>query len=1307
MTEKFEQLSADRQRRIIEACREYEESRLDITPPSMQEFLERVPDEDRTDVLLELVAIDIELRLAASEETSIEDYVRQFPEHAESIGSTYAEVIGSIPVNQWPLAATGGSERLGDFVVVREIGRGGMGIVYEAIQESLQRRVALKVLPKHALLAGTAHQRFEREARAVARLHHNHIAEIYGTGEQGNVRYFAMQFISGSSLQSLIERLRSACPQPESAVRFVVALSDEEKHHRVATRIGQQIAEALHYAHGEGVLHRDIKPSNIMLDVQGKAWLTDFGLAKLLHEETGENLTEHGDVVGTLRYMAPETLRGQADGRSDVYSLGLTLFELLARRPAFGDVGREELLNQRLTAESPRLDAAVPHLPKDLVTIIQKSIDRESAARYQTAGELADDLRRFLNDEPIRARRVSQWERFRRWGRRNPLLASLILATFVLLNFSLVGSLIAAFHFKTLEGEQRQLAGEKGRLAEHNAKLAEQNGTLAREAQTERDRSTLLLADVLAKQGLNAAEEGNEREALLLFAGSAEKCQSLDSRRYRANVTRFQAVTRQMATLDQLLPWFDSAVPLSYSFHPQGDFVLARHRTMPRQVPIDIATGLEMRLPFSNQEIGGIAWTNDGTRLLVGGIGKITSLRFPQLDEPIVIDNVTPTASLVHLVATDLTGRYVAIASGADMRLWHNERNQFLGPPITQAKPIQEFVFSSDGEWLASVNQDNQLQAFATSQFGTAEVPVQPKFTGSHVMDDRGLRAPPRFLRRNSVLLTYPDAGQLELHELATPDRPQRIHHDLWQLTTLEPIDEELVFVGGIKGGGFLRLADQPPAIEQARDFAGEIFAATYNPVRRELIVGYSNRNTECWLLSERKRLPFPFTAVSGCVLAVHSPDHTRLLTTGIGAGQHSCLWKPPPTGLPQPNASGMYPMAIRRAAFSPNSRFVAVSDGIGRIVVQDLETHRQVGAIRLEPPAPIPFAIPLFLPDNERLLASVWLSPQQRELRVWNWRTGALLQTLPAPVEADAPHDSPMLVTADHKQLFVSLGKRRTAICVDLTQQELVAQTIGFENLASVFAISPDGHWVAGAQNDGGIWLMPRPTTADPQPNRQSIGLFTGFGWRMDFKFSWDMRRIAVSSRDAVVALWDLPQPISTLSPLSPPVTLNHPSGLHYSEFSADNRHLLTVSRDATARVWETDSGRMVGAPITSKNDIGARFRPHHDELLTVDYEGRFDVWDWHSTTKLWPSQPLMKNPGAIWGGIRSLTLSPNGRFAAIGGNGELSLIDLAPLDATDLPSPADLRLQAERLSGMRLLDNGNASKLTNEEWLSRVKPD
>ena len=182
------------------------------------------------------------------------------------------------------------------------------------------------------------------------------------------------------------------------------------------------MAQALEYAHRQGTLHRDIKPSNILLDVHGVAWVTDFGLAKAVEDE---DLTRTGDLVGTIRYMAPERFRGLCDGRSDEYSLGLTLYELLALRPAFDASDREGLLYQVNRVEPPRLRRLNPAIPVDLETIVHKAIEKEAEHRYDDAAELAEDLRCFLEDRPIAARRVSSTERLTRWARRNPGLATL------------------------------------------------------------------------------------------------------------------------------------------------------------------------------------------------------------------------------------------------------------------------------------------------------------------------------------------------------------------------------------------------------------------------------------------------------------------------------------------------------------------------------------------------------------------------------------------------------------------------------------------------------------------------------------------------------------------------------------------------------------------------------------------------------------------------------------------------------------------------------------------------------------------
>jgi WD40 repeat protein/serine/threonine protein kinase len=359
-------------------------------------------------------------------------------------------------------------ERLGDFRILRELGRGGMGIVYEAEQESLGRHVALKVLSPEIARSQRQIHRFVREARAAARLHHTNIVPIFGVGEHDGLHYYAMQFIRGLGLDTVLDEVRrikghdkigssgagrstindvsdatvtivgdsSASEEQLSGAQLerepnpalsnpswvTAAMESDSQYARSVAKVGLQVAEALEYAHKQGTLHRDIKPSNILLDVHGVAWVTDFGLAKATEDE---DLTRTGDVVGTIRYMAPERFRGVCDARSDVYGLGLALYEMLAMRPAFGAPDRAGLLHQVNHVEPTVLRSVNSAVPQDLETVIHKAIEKDASHRYSSADDLAEDLRRFLEYLPIRARRVGSTERLTRWARRNPGLATL------------------------------------------------------------------------------------------------------------------------------------------------------------------------------------------------------------------------------------------------------------------------------------------------------------------------------------------------------------------------------------------------------------------------------------------------------------------------------------------------------------------------------------------------------------------------------------------------------------------------------------------------------------------------------------------------------------------------------------------------------------------------------------------------------------------------------------------------------------------------------------------------------------------
>jgi serine/threonine protein kinase len=467
---------------------------------------------------VEALADDFLRRQRGGERPTLEEYCRRHPELADDIREVFPVLIRMEDLrSDGPGESTGGVadftatrlERLGDYRILREVGRGGMGVVYEAEQESLGRRVALKVLPDAALSDAKQVLRFQREARAAARLHHTNIVPVFGVGQDEGHYYYVMQFIAGMGLDSVLDELRrlrrgecEASPPERRALsrsavsavevaqaiitgRFeladgvngahqpgttlantasarldkpdavsrklddssVVSLpgasaeslarSDPDRtFFRSVARIGLQVAEALEYANRQGILHRDVKPSNLLLDPKGNVWVADFGLAKA---SDTEDITHSGDIIGTVRYMAPERFAGKCDARSDVYALGLTLYELLALRPAFASPDRHELIRRVMSEQPERLRGLVPHVPRDLVTIVEKAIAREPIERYPSAAALAEDLQRFLDDKPIKARRVTPVEQAWRWARRNPAVAALSAGLLVALVVGLVG----------------------------------------------------------------------------------------------------------------------------------------------------------------------------------------------------------------------------------------------------------------------------------------------------------------------------------------------------------------------------------------------------------------------------------------------------------------------------------------------------------------------------------------------------------------------------------------------------------------------------------------------------------------------------------------------------------------------------------------------------------------------------------------------------------------------------------------------------------------------------------------------------
>ncbi len=677
---------------------------------------------------------------------SIEEFARRYPQHADEIRDMLPALAlmeqaksADDPSSQRRRArastAAPSLRQLGDYEILREIGRGGMGVVYEAQQMSLGRHVAIKILFSHAQLDARQLGRFEREARSAARLHHTNIVPVFGVGEQDGLHYYVMQFIPGLGLDVVLAELQrlqpgtpgsgstlgitgdkpraprkdisstelarslaagrfapakgkdddtptargdppaAADPAPPVAIPVAgrpadtvspssssVSLPGTGRHSgkkpltywQSVARIGVQVAGALEYAHRQGIRHRDIKPSNLLLDTTGTVWVTDFGLAKV---DDQQNLTHTGDVVGTLRYMPPEAFDGKADARGDLYSLGLTLYELLALRPAFNEKERSRLIKQVTMEEPARLDRLNRAVPRDLVTVVHKAIDRDPAHRYASAAALAADLQRFIDDEPIHARRVAPAERLLRWCRHNPAVAGLLAAVAVLLVGVAVVSATAAY----------RIAGARDEATRN------------------------------AREALDAKEnEGTQRQ--LAEARAHESHQRL-TQMYVANGTRLL----DDGDLFGALPWLTEALALD-----QGDAAREeRHRT--RIAAALAQTPRLIHLWQHDHEVEDVAFSPDGRRIVTASKDGTARLWDVATGEAVALP--LRHGGTVLKAAFSPDGRFVVTACfDGTARVWEGSNGQPVTPALVHQGSVADASFSPDGRWVATASVDGKAR---------------------------------------------------------------------------------------------------------------------------------------------------------------------------------------------------------------------------------------------------------------------------------------------------------------------------------------------------------------------------------------------------------------------------------------------------------------------------------------------------------------------------------------------------------------------------------------------------------------------
>ena len=561
----------------------------------------------------------------------------------------------------------GNRTTLGDFRLERQLGQGGMGVVYEAMQLSLDRRVAVKVLPFAAMLDVRQRKRFQNEARAAATLDHPNIVPIYFVGQERGVHFYAMQLIGGQSLAEVVQGLKlfaepggeddskietvgassesGAQPQAENQNRLNeendnVNLSTQRSESRrefyaSITELGIQAARALQHAHQHGVVHRDIKPGNLLLDETGKLWVTDFGLA---HVDAHDSMTGHGDVLGTIGYMSPEQVSGTklVDARSDVYSLAATMYELLTLNRPFAETKLEA--QSRRNPPAP-LRSHDRQIPADLETIVLKAMSDDPVDRYASAEDFAADMQRFVSGQSITARRPTLGDRMSKWFRRHPKLVVTGMATVALVFAALATSFMLVWN------------------AQDKAKLA--------------------LAESLQRT--------DELEDLQYITNMREAFRIWDSGR----VSRVQEVLKLQ-------------IPKTGQKDRRG-FEWRLLNALTKQSP-DRVIG---RHPGGVQEL---AVFPHGRK--IASVGDDKTLRIWELDsekELLKVEIKDPNAEQIAAVAISPDGRTIA-TGGHELNLWDAETGKHQGMLTEFQYHIEAIAFSPDGEKIAAGSRYDQVR---------------------------------------------------------------------------------------------------------------------------------------------------------------------------------------------------------------------------------------------------------------------------------------------------------------------------------------------------------------------------------------------------------------------------------------------------------------------------------------------------------------------------------------------------------------------------------------------------------------------
>jgi len=1147
--------------------------------------------------LLDLLNHELLLREERGEAPRLDEYLARFPPLAGPLREMF-EVHAALEAEPspagpptWPAPTLAAGTPDGDsprgtpavlgYEVLRELGRGGMGVVYRAWQAGLHRLVALKMVRAGPGPGPDELARFHTEAEAAARLEHPNIARLYEVGTHDGCPYFSLEYVAGGSLAAAVR----GAPQPPRTAAALLAV----------------LARAMHYAHQRGVVHRDLTPNNVLLsfsgDPEGSASdalpsgsplnecvpkITDFGLAKLL--VGGASHTQTGDVFGTPSYMAPEQAAGRgkdAGPATDVYALGAILYELLTGRPPFRGATPVDTLLQVMAGDPVAPRRLQPGVPRDLETVCLECLHEEPRQRYASALALADDLRRFLDGQPVRARPVGTWERGLKWARRRPAVAALLALSAAVL---LVGLPLVSWQWYQTrlawqaEHEQHQ-AADQAREAERR-QLQEKEAALRGEAD-QRRRFQALSARLVRDEGLRACEEGDVGRGLLSLVRALELAPEEDEDLRRAVRTNLAAGEARVHPLRALLTHERAVLAVAWSL--DGKTLATGGHDRKARV-WDAATG-ECRHVLEHQDsVRCLALRADGRILLTGTARQGARLWDATNGEPIASEGLASEADVMAAAFSADGRRRLTGTRGGVVRLWDAATGQPLRQLEGPALAVRVVAFSPDGKTLLAAGEDPTACLWAA----TGDLLGRLK----HDRPDRKI-GDVAFSPDGKTVLTGSYDGTARVWDSATagphtafdPEtaapRPVVLRHPgPIAAVAFSPDGKRVVIGGADQSARVWTLAGQPRGQPLRHD--GAVASVVFSPDGKTVLSGGWDQAARSWDAATGEPLGALLPHLSEVTRVAFLADGRTVLT--FSRDRSARLWEMT-ARPPEPLRHERWVTAV---AFSPDGRTALTASSDTTVRSWDAVTRQERGEPLRHPHFVLTAA---FAPDGRTIVTGC----EDRRARLWDAATGKCLKdTLVHPDRVRA-----VAVSPDGKRLLTGCQNGQVTLWDMATGEPLPAVAKHHDKAVWAVAFSPDGDRFLTGSEDMTAQSWDAATCRPIGPPLIHLGTVRSVA------YSRDGQTLLTGSEDRTARTWRA----ATGEALGEPLV--HPSSVLAVAFGAGDRLLLTGCQDEKARLWDRASGHPVGLAFRHPRSVRAvAFRPDGRVVLTGCEDSKARFW-------------------------------------------------------------------------------------------------